>query len=327
LDETGKERDDSPEEDEKITLVSVLTSFDIDAFMQRQFGVFALWYYDLRIYVPFLALFSLVSVAVHFYECRKPTQPTQKMWIPISVLTYSTVIATAMATAVWDIALTLFAEREYTGNEGLGLLQFSLRPDVRATEWLVQYVVFLLVPVTLLRRPKRRSLMTAMFASPGTSRTRILLLSVLCLGAIQVFELIVLSPYLFAGRVPRRDAIVNFSLGSLVRELMASSSTVALGFGVVLVTLVATSEELLFRGIIYSGLREKIGVVGALVCESAMFSAYHESWLGSPLMVHFFVVGACLTWLFERTRSLYPSITVHGVLLTTSILLGFALGR
>jgi len=199
-------------------------------------------------------------------------------------------------------------------------------PEFPAIENLIKYGFFLLVPLILLRRPKGRSRFSSIFASPQTHPAKTIVLSVACALVLVGFGLLVLYPYTVAAGAPERGSVTDLSLGGLTRGVMGVSPTVGIFWATALVILIATSEELLFRGVIYSGLRERIGVGGALLLESAMFSTYHYAWFGSVLMLHFFMAGASLTWLYERTRSIYPPVAVHGALLTISVLLG-VLGR
>jgi len=67
-------------------------------------------------------------------------------------------------------------------------------------------------------------------------------------------------------------------------------------------------EEIFFRGFMYSAFKKKAGVIGAIIASSFLFSVLHTSVVGFlPIMV----LGALLAYLYERTGSLIPSITVH----------------
>jgi len=70
-----------------------------------------------------------------------------------------------------------------------------------------------------------------------------------------------------------------------------------------------TAEEVLFRGYLYAGLRERWGVATAVLLSSLLFSLVHGI-LG--VVPPIFVMGAILALIYERTESLWPSIALHG---------------
>ncbi|MBV9789452.1 MAG: CPBP family intramembrane metalloprotease [Chloroflexi bacterium] len=67
-------------------------------------------------------------------------------------------------------------------------------------------------------------------------------------------------------------------------------------------------EEMLFRGLLYQWLRNHIGAVGAILLSGAIFSAVHFI---SVLLLPLFVIGVLLAAVFEWTRSLWITITLH----------------
>jgi membrane protease YdiL (CAAX protease family) len=84
---------------------------------------------------------------------------------------------------------------------------------------------------------------------------------------------------------------------------------------------VALSEELMFRGILFSGLRTRMKLVPAIVVTTLIFGGAHL--LNLPVVGAFWptlaqAVAACMTGLLFlalriRTRSLYPVIALHAV--------------
>ena len=81
-------------------------------------------------------------------------------------------------------------------------------------------------------------------------------------------------------------------------------------FGLTLAPLV---EELFFRGFLYAALARRWGVALGVVVTSALFALIHASQLAhawAPLLLLFFV-GAVLTGLRARTRSVATSFMVH----------------
>jgi membrane protease YdiL (CAAX protease family) len=79
-----------------------------------------------------------------------------------------------------------------------------------------------------------------------------------------------------------------------------------LGISVVLTAPFA--EEIFFRGFLYAGLRRYQGVLVAALISGTFFSLAHGN-LG--LLIPFILVGAALSYIYERTGSIYPSMSAH----------------
>lgn len=78
-------------------------------------------------------------------------------------------------------------------------------------------------------------------------------------------------------------------------------------------------EEMIFRGLIYPPLRQTMGKGKGILLAGTFFATLHSD------LVRFlplFLGGIVLTWLYERTRSLWPSVLAHG---TWNILMMVAL--
>lgn len=70
------------------------------------------------------------------------------------------------------------------------------------------------------------------------------------------------------------------------------------------------AEEVLFRGVLYRWLRERIGIVFALILSSLIFSVVHGVVALIPAIA---VLGLILGWIYERTQSIWAPILVHGI--------------
>ncbi len=77
-------------------------------------------------------------------------------------------------------------------------------------------------------------------------------------------------------------------------------------FGVVLVTPLV--EETFFRGVLYSVFLKKYGSFGGICATSAIWSAMH---LQLKAFFGIFLIGVLLCYLYKKTKSLVPSITLH----------------
>ncbi|MEC9307892.1 MAG: CPBP family intramembrane glutamic endopeptidase [Chloroflexota bacterium] len=80
------------------------------------------------------------------------------------------------------------------------------------------------------------------------------------------------------------------------------------------------TEEILFRGFIYAGLRNRWGQMQAAVFSSLLFSLAHAQ-LG--VLLPTFVMGMALTFLYIRTKSIWPCILAHT--LNNAVTLGVVL--
>ena len=69
-------------------------------------------------------------------------------------------------------------------------------------------------------------------------------------------------------------------------------------------------EELLFRGILYVGMRKLVGVHGAAVGSALVFALIHMSVSAFPPLL---LLGVLLAYSFERTRNLLVPIVFHVV--------------
>jgi membrane protease YdiL (CAAX protease family) len=70
----------------------------------------------------------------------------------------------------------------------------------------------------------------------------------------------------------------------------------------------AVIEELAFRGVIFSSLRETLSPFEAILVSSVMFMVIH---LMVPMFPFLLVIGLMLGWLRHRTGSMYPGIALH----------------
>lgn len=86
------------------------------------------------------------------------------------------------------------------------------------------------------------------------------------------------------------------------------TSTQALPLLIAGVFVAPISEELFFRGFLYAGLREKIGVAWAAIVSAALFSVAHITPTAIPSL---FMIGLLFALLYERGRSIWPSAILH----------------
>lgn len=84
-------------------------------------------------------------------------------------------------------------------------------------------------------------------------------------------------------------------------------------FGLLLLlggVIVPLKEELVFRGLIYPTLRKGYGRGGGILLTALFFGVMHFDLIR---FLPLFIGGMVLTWLYEKTQSLWSSIIAHGV--------------
>lgn len=95
----------------------------------------------------------------------------------------------------------------------------------------------------------------------------------------------------------------------VVEMFLAAEKTKFLFFLMIMVAIIGPfAEEIFFRGFAYNAIKKKIGFAGALFITSILFAGLHADIVG---FFPIFVLGILLAYLYEKTGSLIPSITVH----------------
>lgn len=82
-----------------------------------------------------------------------------------------------------------------------------------------------------------------------------------------------------------------------------------IGF-IAVVFLAPITEEVFFRGLIYTRLKRGIHIIPAAIISSLLFGALHGEVIWIMIT---FLMGLMLVWVFERTKSLLPCIAVHAL--------------
>jgi len=73
-------------------------------------------------------------------------------------------------------------------------------------------------------------------------------------------------------------------------------------------------EEIVFRGFIYGGLRQRWGVTVSILVSSLGFALAHSLSVGGSILLlgpSLFLAGVALAFVYERSRSLLPGIVLH----------------
>jgi membrane protease YdiL (CAAX protease family) len=105
---------------------------------------------------------------------------------------------------------------------------------------------------------------------------------------------------------PPPQPIVQLFLVEQNVALIFISSIIASVFGPVI-------EEIFFRGIMYNALKRKLGIPWSILVTSVLFSFLHTHAMTYFLVgfVPIMILGIVLAYLYEKTGSLIPSVTLH----------------
>ena len=114
----------------------------------------------------------------------------------------------------------------------------------------------------------------------------------------------------FIASVDNLLKLIGFPLESASTESISNPMSV----GVFILSIFTTAlipaicEELLFRGIIFNGLRKRFNDISAIFLSALMFALMHQN---LQQLVYPFLLGSIMAWLVLRTGSLLSSMIVH----------------
>jgi membrane protease YdiL (CAAX protease family) len=91
----------------------------------------------------------------------------------------------------------------------------------------------------------------------------------------------------------------------------ADSTSVLVAYALIACIVAPPTEELLFRGFLFSALRRRLPLAPAALVAGGLFGAAHGPPLASTLDLALLGVALCV--LYERTGSLLPCVGVHAV--------------
>jgi len=94
--------------------------------------------------------------------------------------------------------------------------------------------------------------------------------------------------------------------------LLETEESTALLSATALLAVVAAPvvEEMIFRGFLFSAIRDNLGSRGAVLLSALAFSLVHGNWFA---ILPLFLLGMILAWSFEWSKSLTVPITIHMV--------------
>ena len=108
--------------------------------------------------------------------------------------------------------------------------------------------------------------------------------------------------------------ILKYVMPGAFQDYQKITETLSFDYGspVVVLMLVVVigpiAEELLFRGVIYGGLRSSFSVSQATVISAAIFGIYHKNMVQG---VYAAIFGMILAYIFEKTQTIWGSALMH----------------
>ena len=105
--------------------------------------------------------------------------------------------------------------------------------------------------------------------------------------------------------------VLGLPLGNPQLEFLLTDNISIPGVLIMLVfggVIVPIAEEIFFRGLLYSWLRQNLKIWPAILISSALFGVLHGeiSIAGAT-----FLMGIILAWIYEKSTSLWPAISIH----------------
>jgi CAAX protease family protein len=97
----------------------------------------------------------------------------------------------------------------------------------------------------------------------------------------------------------------------VVEDIGADTSKFLLVVGAVVVIAVApVCEELFFRGVLFTVLRQRMPLWPAALIDGVLFGFVHGSLVIVPVLAF---LGLMFCWVYERTGSIFPTIALHAL--------------
>ena len=110
-------------------------------------------------------------------------------------------------------------------------------------------------------------------------------------------------------------ALIQPQQDDVTEELGYGESGVAdVTIGFLIVVVAPVTEEIFFRGFLFSGMRRRLPFAGAAAISAGVWGIFHYTGPGTwGVVVQLVVFGIVLAWLYERTGSIWPTIGVHAL--------------
>ncbi len=284
--------------------MSILHALDIYAV--SKLGSYAVVYFSFVSYLPLLTTFSILLLAIYILKKKQTENPDGTNIKSLTVTVYAALLAAYAGVCLYDISILASMNRWFQRDDFQARLLFLLSARNVAIESAIKYLLLLTVLIIMLYKRNKR-LLSALFSRPKTLFRHTLFLYCANTVAILVLGFVISKAF---------NQPEGISLKAVTTALSASYSSVAILYLFFQAMIISISEELLFRGVIYTGLRIRIGTMLATIAASGLFVLYHYNALAEPLYgIYYFSAGLLLTFLYRQAGSLYPPAAVHATVL------------
>jgi membrane protease YdiL (CAAX protease family) len=110
-------------------------------------------------------------------------------------------------------------------------------------------------------------------------------------------------------------AVIQPEQEDVTEELGYGEHTLAdVAVGFLIVGVAPVTEELFFRGFMFAGLRRRLPFIAAAAISAGVWGLFHYTGSGTwGVVIQLAVFGVVLSWLYERTGSIWPTIGVHAL--------------
>lgn len=126
-------------------------------------------------------------------------------------------------------------------------------------------------------------------------------------------KLTVLAYLVYIGCALAIAALIQPEQEDITRELGYGEGVLAsVGAGLLIVVAAPLTEEVFFRGFLFAGLRRGLPFALAAAISAGIWGLFHftgaDTW---GVVLQLSVFGVILAWLYERTGSIWPPISMH----------------
>lgn len=258
-------------------------------------------------------LFNLIAIRHHYY---RPLDNKQD-FSPLSIYHVITGFAIFLSTALIIAPLSIYTWYFLMSGEFLSAVKIKTVPDIESISVITTVVLtalaFILYFGLIIKKEARDAVLGRCFFEKKhwIKDVRIGALSwFLCYPLVfAIVNLVIALASLFFEKL----LIDQVAIKQL--KLAMASPSLFLILVILIIFVVPTMEELLFRGLFQSWLRSKIGPAKAIALTSLVFSFFHFSQSqGSSnfeLIVALFILSCYLGFLYERQKSMIAPIALH----------------
>lgn len=99
----------------------------------------------------------------------------------------------------------------------------------------------------------------------------------------------------------------------VTRDLGADEGPIgAVIAGILVIGVAPLTEEIFFRGFLFAGMRRSLPFILAAAISAGIWGLFHYTGPGSwGVVLQLSIFGVILSWLYQRTGSIWPTIAVH----------------